>query len=173
MALCRRGKTGEEKVVLAVQHLPCGHRKRSMRSAPLAAVASIMRAAVADAQPPAAVMDSVRRRYRRRSIWLAAAGTVTLAVLIAVVPVGDAVAGGGGRPVLSRPSDDPLFPGGGRLLLDRHGVLEWLYPDGRTRRLASGFAGAALAGRKLLAWKHSNPPGASRFLPHGCFDPDC
>jgi hypothetical protein len=132
-----------------------------------------MRAAVADAQPPPAVMDSVRRRYRRRSIWLAAASTVTLAVLVAVVPVAGAVGGGGGRPAHGRAPGAPLFPGGGRLLLDRQGVLEWLYPDGRTVRVASGFAGATLEGRKLLAWKHVTPPGAARFLPHGCFGPDC
>jgi hypothetical protein len=132
-----------------------------------------MRAAVADAQPPPAVMDSVRRRYRRRSIWLAAASTVTLAVLVAVVPVAGAVGGGGGRPAHGLASGAPLFPGCGRLLLDRQGVLEWLYPDGRTVRIAVGFAGATLAGGKLLAWKHANPSGASRFLPHGCSDPDC
>ncbi|HEX9520662.1 MAG TPA: hypothetical protein VF940_31335 [Streptosporangiaceae bacterium] len=132
-----------------------------------------MRTAVADAQPPPSVMESVRRRYWRRRIWLAAASVVAVAMLVAVVPVAGAVGGGGGRPAHGRISGAPLFPGGGRLLLDRHGALEWLYPHGRTVRLASGFAGATLAGGKLLAWKHANPPGASRFLPHGCFDPDC
>jgi hypothetical protein len=132
-----------------------------------------MREAVADAQPPPLVMESVRRRYRRRSIWLAAASVVALAALVAVAPVAAALRGGGGRPVHGRTSGAPLFPGGGRLLLDRQGVLEWFYPDRRTVRVASGFAGAALDGGKLLAWKHVTPPGASRFLPHGCFDPDC
>jgi hypothetical protein len=132
-----------------------------------------VRAAVADAHPPPSVMESARRRYGRWRIWLAAASVVAVAVLVAVVPVAGAVGGGGGRQAHGRTSGAPLFPGGGRLLLDRQGVLEWLYPDGRTARIASGFAGAALAGRKLLAWKHANPPGASRFLPHGCFDPDC
>src|SRR5262249_21511078 len=101
-----------------------------------------MRAAVADAQPPPALIDSVRGRHRRRSIWLAAASTVTLAVVVAVVPVAGAVGGGGGRTSHGRVSGAPLFPGGGRLLLDRQGVLQWLYPDGRTVRVASGFAGA-------------------------------
>jgi hypothetical protein len=133
-----------------------------------------MRAAVADGQPPPSVMDSVRRRYRRRTIWLAAASVVAVAILVAVVPVAGAVGGGGGgRPAHGRTSVAPLFPGGGRLLRYRHGALEWLYPDGRMVRLASGFAGATLAGGKLLAWKHANPPGASRFLPHGCSAPDC
>jgi hypothetical protein len=132
-----------------------------------------MREAVADAQPPRSVMESVRRRYRRRRIWLAVATVVAAAVVVAVVPVAGAVGSGGGRPAHGRTSGAPLFPGGGRLLLYRHGALEWLYPDGRIVRLASGFAGATLAGGKLLAWKHANPPGASRFLPHGCSDPDC
>jgi hypothetical protein len=132
-----------------------------------------MRAAVADAQPPPSVMESVRRRHRRRRIWLAAASLVAIAILVAVVPAVRAVGGGGVRPAHGRTSSGPLFPGGGRLLLYRHGALEWLYPDGRTVRLASGFAGATLAGGKILAWKHANPPGTSRFLPHGCFDPDC
>jgi hypothetical protein len=132
-----------------------------------------MREAVADAQPPPSVMESVRRRYRRRRIWLAAASMVAVAIFVAVVPVAGAAGGGGGRPAHDRTSGAPLFPGGGRLLLYRHGALEWLYPDGRTVRLASGFAGATLTGSKLLAWKHANPPGASRFLPHGCSDPDC
>jgi hypothetical protein len=132
-----------------------------------------MRAAVAGAQPPPSVMESVRRRYRRRRIWLAAASVVAAALLVAAVPVAGAVGGGGGRPAHGRTTGAPLFPGGGRLLLDRQGALEWLYPDGRIVRLGSGFAGAALAGGKVLAWKHANPPGASRFLPHGCSDPDC
>jgi hypothetical protein len=66
-----------------------------------------------------------------------------------------------------------LLAGGGRMLLLAHGDLKWLYPDGRTVQIASGFAGAMPEGGKLLAWKHANPPGASRFLPHGCSDPDC
>src|SRR5258706_5359056 len=132
-----------------------------------------MRTAVADAQPPPSAMESVRRRYWRRRIWLAAASVVAVAMLVAVVPVAGAVGGGGGRPAHGRISGAPLFPGGGRLLLDRHGALEWLYPHGRTVRLASGFAGPAPAGGNLLAWKHANPPGAPMFLPHGCFGPDC
>jgi hypothetical protein len=59
------------------------------------------------------------------------------------------------------------------MLLIAHGYLKWLYPDGRTVQIASGFAGAIAAGGKLLAWKHANPPGAFRFLPHGCSARDC
>src|SRR5262250_2491700 len=132
-----------------------------------------MRAAVADAQPPLSVMESVRWRHRRRKIWLTAASVVAIAILVAVVPAVGAMRGGGVRPAHGRTSGAPLFPGGGRLLLYRHGALEWLYPDGDTVRIASGVSGATLAGGKILAWKHANPPGASSFLPHGCFDPDC
>lgn len=59
------------------------------------------------------------------------------------------------------------------MLLEAHGDLEWLYPDGRAVQIASGFAGAIPAGGKLLAWRHANPPGASRFVPDGCSGPDC
>ena len=59
------------------------------------------------------------------------------------------------------------------MLLEAHGDLEWLYPDGRAVQIASGFAGAIPAGGKLLAWRDANPPGASRFVPDGCSGPDC
>src|SRR5215469_1161784 len=131
-----------------------------------------LRTAVADAQPPPAVMAAVRRRYRRRNIWLAAVSAVTIALLASAIPIASALRGGG-QTANGRSSAAPLFPGGGRLLLDIHGVLEWFYPDGRRVRIASGFAGAALRNGKLLAWKRGNPPGASRFLPRGCSDPSC
>jgi len=132
-----------------------------------------MSAAVADAQPPSAVMELVLRRHRRRNARVGGASAVALAVLVAVVPVASALRGGGGQPAHRRASAALLFPGGGRILLHRRGILEWLYPDGRTVQVASGFAGATLDGGKLLAWKNVNPPGASRFLPHNCFDPEC
>ena len=131
-----------------------------------------MSAAVADAQPPSAVMELVRRRHRRRNARMAAASALALVVVIAAVPVASTLLGGG-RPAHRSTSAAPLFAGGGRILLDRRGVLEWLYPDGRTVQVASGFAGATLDGRKLLVSKNVNPPGASRFLPHNCFDPEC
>jgi hypothetical protein len=132
-----------------------------------------MSAAVADAQPPQAVMELVRRRNRRRNARLAVAGAVAIAVAVAVAPVVNALRSGGGRPAHGRTSGAPLFPGGGRILLRANGDLKWLYPDGRTVQIASGFAGARPDGSELLAWKHASPPGSSRFLPHGCFDPDC
>jgi len=131
-----------------------------------------MSAMVADAEPPPAVMERVRRRHRRRNARLAAAGAVTIAMMVAVAPVVSSLRAGAG-PAHGHSSGRLLFPGGGRMLLIAHGDLQWLYPGGRTVQIASGFAGAIPAGGKLLAWKHANPPGASRFLPHGCYSPDC
>jgi len=132
-----------------------------------------MSAMVADAEPPPAVMERVRRRHRRHNAWLASAGVVVVAAVVAVAPVVSALRTGEGRAGHGHASGRLLFPGGGRMLLIAHGDLKWLYPDGRTMQIASGFAGATPEGGKLLAWKHANPAGASRFLPHGCSDPDC
>jgi hypothetical protein len=132
-----------------------------------------MSAMVADAEPPPAVMERVRRRHRRHNAWLASAGVVVVAAMVAVAPVVSALRTGEGQAGHGHTSGGLLFPGGGRMLVIADGDLKWLYPDGRTMQIASGFAGATPEGGKLLAWKHANPPGASRFLPHGCFDPDC
>jgi hypothetical protein len=121
-----------------------------------------MRAAVAGAQPPDSVMEKVRRRYRRRNARLAAASVAALAFLVAVVPVASALSGGDGRPAHGRTSGAPLFPGGGRLLLDRRGTLEWLYPDGKTTRIAHGFDGAKISAGELLAWRFTSH-GASYY----------
>lgn len=132
-----------------------------------------MSAMVADAEPPPAVMERVRRRYRRRNAWRASAGVVIVAAMVAVVPAVSALRIGEGPAGHRHASGKLLFPGGGRMLLIAHGNLNWLYPDGRTMQIGSGFAGAIPEGRKLLAWKHANPPGAFSFVPHGCTDPDC
>jgi hypothetical protein len=113
-----------------------------------------MRTAVADAQPPRAVMELVLRRHRRRKTRLAAASAIALAVVVAAVPVVGVLRGGTGRPA-HRPAAAPLFPGGGRLLFADGAGLEWLYPDGRTVQFASGFAGATPEGTGLLAWKQT------------------
>lgn len=130
-----------------------------------------MSAAVADAEPRGDVMELVRQRHRQRSRRMLAVGAIVFAVIAAAVPSIGHVRRG-------PPTHEPaprvrLFPGGGRILLESHGDLRWLYPDGRTVTIASGFAGASLAGTKLLAWKNVNPPGASRFLPKNCFSSDC
>jgi hypothetical protein len=132
-----------------------------------------MSAMVADAEPPPGVMDEVRRRHRRRSAWLVTAGTAIVAAIAIAIPVIGILRPGAGQPGSGPTRAGLVFPGGGRMLLLSRGELSWLYPDGRTVRIGSGFAGAMPAGRKLLAWKHVSPPGASRFLPHGCLDPDC
>lgn len=132
-----------------------------------------MSAMVADAEPPPGVMERARRRHRRNNAWLASAGVVIVAAMVAVAPVVSALRTGEGRAGHGHTSGGLLFPGGGRMLLIADGDLKWLYPDGRTMQIASGFAGAIPDGGKLLAWKHANPRGASRFLPHGCSAPDC
>jgi Sigma-70 region 2 len=114
-----------------------------------------MRAAVADAQPPGAVMELVLRRHRRRNARLAAAIAIALAVVVAAVPVASALRGSAGQPANVPASAAPLFPGGGRLLFADGAGLEWLYPDGRTVEFAPGFTGATLEGTGLLAWKQT------------------
>jgi len=114
-----------------------------------------MRDGVADVRSPAGVMELVRRRYRRRNMRMAAATAVVLAVLIAIAPLASALRGRG----TSHPERRPalglhLFPGGGRLLLAAAGSLRWLYPDGRSERIAAGFTGATVDGKTLLAWKN-------------------
>lgn len=132
-----------------------------------------MSAMVADAEPPPAVMERVRRLHRRHNARLAAAGVVIVAAIVAVAPVVSALRTGERQVGHGHASGRLLFPGGGRMLVIAHGDLKWLYPDGRTMQIASGFAGATPERGKLLAWKHANPPGASKFLPHGCSAPDC
>jgi hypothetical protein len=132
-----------------------------------------MHAMVADAEAPRAVLERVRRRYRRQNAWLALGGAAVIAIVLAAVPVASALRAGDGQAENGHLSGRPLFPGGGRILLVGRGELKWLYPDGQAVQIGSGFAGAIPAGGKLLAWKHANPPGAARFLPHGCADPDC
>ena len=113
-----------------------------------------MRTAVADAQPPRAVMELVLRRHRRRNARLAAVSAIALAAVVAVVPLAGVLRGGTGRPA-HRPASAPLFPGGGRLLFADGTGLAWLYPDGRTVQFAPGFAGATPEGTGLLAWKQT------------------
>ncbi len=128
---------------------------------------------VADEEPPPGVMDGVRRRHRRRNAWLATAAMAIVAAIAIAIPAVGLLRPGAGQPGSGHTPAGLVFPGGGRMLLLAHGELRWLYPDGRSVRIGSGFAGAMPAGGKLLAWKHASPPGASRFLPHGCVDPDC
>lgn len=114
-----------------------------------------MRTAVADAQPPRAVMELVLRRHRRRNGRLVAASVIALAVAVAAVPLAGVLRSGAGRPAHRHAAAAPLFPGGGRLLFADGAGLEWLYPDGRTVQFASGFAGATPEGTGLLAWKQT------------------
>ncbi len=120
-------------------------------------------ASVAGAEPKFDVMDAVRRRHRRHLLRVTGASVIAaVTVVVAVVLLG---VPHGARPH-SSPAATPakshaakqavaVFPGGGRLLFaDRHG-LKWLYPDGRTVRIARGFTGAAVAAGRLVAWNQT------------------
>ena len=120
-------------------------------------------ASVEGAQPSFDVIDAVRRRHRRRLIWVAAASGVAVTAVIAAAvflgvpqggPVHPAPAAKTTAPSTTRAT--PVFPGGGRLLLARGGRLEWLYPDGRTVLVARGFDAATVSAGGLLAWKYTS-----------------
>lgn len=76
-----------------------------------------------------------------------------MAAVIAVV-----AAGSGGR--ARRAVSAPVFPGGGRLLLDNGGVLSWLYPGGETIQIPGQFDGASVSAGQLLAWRYTNAGAA-------------
>jgi hypothetical protein len=114
-------------------------------------VREAMSAMVADAEPPPAVMEGVRRRHRRRNGRLAALGAVIIALVVAVAPVVNSLRAGGARPGHGHTSGRLLFPGGGRMLLEAYGELKWLYPDGKTVRIARGFHWAEVAAGRLVA----------------------
>jgi hypothetical protein len=110
-------------------------------------------AVVEDAEPPRAVMDLVRRRYRRQNLRLLA-GLITIAVLAASAALAVVEAKHRTAPVNRGPAPAPLlFPGGGRILFAQRGSLYWLYPDGRRVPIATGFTGAVVSGRRILAFK--------------------
>jgi hypothetical protein len=80
-----------------------------------------------------------------------AAAAAVLAVVVGLLAIAGLLPG---RPTVSH-AHTAVFPGGGRILVaDGHG-LKWLYPDGKTTRIAPGFIGATLiaGGTKLLAWR--------------------
>jgi hypothetical protein len=122
-----------------------------------------MSAAVADAEPPHSIMELVRRRYRRRNRRKAAVGALALSCAIAAVPVIGTLLGST-RHAPADATATPLFPGGDRILFSTGagsfstgaGSLLWLYPDGRTVSIASGFTGAIAEGTGLLAWKQTS-----------------
>ncbi len=131
-------------------------------------------ASVADAEPKFDVMAAVRLRHRWRLLRATAASAVMVAaavaaaVLLAAPRIGP---GGSAPPAASKTAKPavPVFPGGGRLLFaDRHG-LKWLYPDGKTVRIARGFSDAQVAAGRLVAWDKTgayvmNLDGSRRHL---------
>lgn len=121
-------------------------------------------ASVEGAQPSSGLMAAVRRRHRR---WLlrvsAAAAAVVAAVIGAAVLAGVQQWGPAHRPPAAKPAKppaskrgQPVFPGGGRLLLADAGRLRWLYPDGRTTWIPGSFDGATVSAGELLAWKDTS-----------------
>lgn len=128
-------------------------------------------ASVDGAQPSSDVMTAVRRRHRR---WLRRSSAAAAAVVAVVAVIGATVFAGvqqhasahrpaarPTKPPTSKPGQ-PVFPGGGRLLLADAGRLRWLYPDGTTTWIPGTFDGAALSAGELLAWR-STPFGASYY----------
>jgi hypothetical protein len=121
-------------------------------------------ASVDGAAPSFDVMTAVRRRHRQRLLRLAVAGPAAVLVVTATtvflaarhelpghhVPVAATT-----RPGMHDRSA-PVFPGGGRLLLDNGGSLSWLYPDGETIQIPGQFDGARVSSGRLLAWKYSS-----------------
>jgi hypothetical protein len=81
-----------------------------------------MSAMVADAEPPPAVMEGVRRRHRRHNAWLASAGVVVAAV-VAVAPVVSALRTGEGRAGHGHPSGGLLFREGAVCSSSREGAV--------------------------------------------------
>lgn len=135
-------------------------------------------ASLADAEPKFDVLAAVRRRHRWRLMRATAASAVIVAAAVAaaVLLVAPRIGPGGPAPAATPATSNtakpavPVFPGGGRLLFaDRHG-LKWLYPDGKTVRIAlGGFSGAAVAAGRLVAWNKTgayvmNLDGSRRHL---------
>jgi hypothetical protein len=125
-------------------------------------------ASLADAGPKFDVMAAVRNRHRWRLIRAMATSVVIVALAVAAgVLIGVPRIGPGSAPATGQGL--PVFPGGGRLLFaDSHG-LKWLYPDGKTVRIAAGFSGAEVAAGRLVAWDKTgayvmNPDGSGRRL---------
>ncbi len=111
-------------------------------------------ASVAGAEPSFDVLDAVRHRHRRRLMRVGAASGAAVAAVVGAAVFAGLPPGGLAHP---RPAATAarIFPGGGRLLLVHAGDLMWLYPDGRTIRIARGFDGAKVSAGGLLAWKYT------------------
>jgi hypothetical protein len=133
-------------------------------------------ASVEGAEPSFAVIEAVRRRHHRRLIRVAAAGGAAVAAIIATALFLGALHGRPAHPPPAAKTTNPnpvkqsapLFPGGGRLLLADGQGLKWLYPDGRTVRIARGFGYARASAGELLAWKYtSHGPSYYTMKPDG------
>jgi hypothetical protein len=105
-------------------------------------------------------------QYRRRRARLAATAVAAIVVAAAAVPLARSLIADARHPATGTPRTR-LFPGGGRLLVIGVSGLTWLYPDGRKVVIApaftGGFAGASIAGPRLLAWRLPHPCGTTCF----------
>jgi hypothetical protein len=115
----------------------------------------VLDASVANVVPPSDLIQVVQRRHRRRMARAALASAAAVGAIAAAV----ALTGlpGGARPDAGRGHSTAahraaVFPGGGRLLFAGRRGLKWLYPDGKTVRVASGFSQAQVSGTELVAW---------------------
>jgi hypothetical protein len=118
-------------------------------------IQAVLDASVADVMPPSDLIQLVQRRHRRRMAraalaTAAAAGAITAAVALTGLP--GAPGSGAGHRHTAAAHQAPAFPGGGRLLFAGRRGLKWLYPDGKTVRVAGGFSGAQVSGTELVAW---------------------
>jgi len=115
----------------------------------------VLDASVAHVQPPTDLIQAVQRRHRLRLMRAAiasAAAAAAISIVVALI--------GLPWPAVGRGNSDathgaPVFPGGGRLLFADSGGLKWLYPDGKTVRIASGFSQAQVHGAELVAWNNT------------------
>ncbi len=132
-------------------------------------------ASLADAEPKFDVMAAVRRRHRWRLMRATAASAVIVAAAVAAAVLldGPRIGPGGSAPAPATSNTAkqmvPVFPGGGRLLFADKRGLKWLYPDGKTVRIARGFRGAEVAAGRLVAWDKTgayvmNLDGSRRHL---------
>jgi hypothetical protein len=136
-----------------------------------------MDAAVAGANPPAAIFERMLKRHRRRNAITVAGSLMCAAILIIAVPLSAGLTGAKTTSGQENAGTAALFPGGGRILYRASKTLtgadlKWLYPDGRTTLVARSIEGAQLAvgGTKIMAWRMA--PAAPNCQICDAFDGD-
>jgi hypothetical protein len=119
-----------------------------------------MDAAVANASPPAAIFERMRKRHRRRNAVTAVGAVLGVAILVVSVPLSGGLIRAKANNEQKAGRTTALFPGGGRILYRasetvKGAALKWMYPDGRTTVVARNFEAAELGvgGTKIVAWR--------------------